>query len=200
MQATLGSILIVDDRLSVRTSLGGWFRRDGYAVETAENATAALHLLRDHAFDVVLLDIKMPGMDGMELQEHIQRIDPGIAVIMITAFASVETAVRALKQGAFDYLTKPIDPDELSHLVLRAMEQRRLAQERTQLRQTLDVLAGGRSIVGDSPAIHKVLELVQHVAAPTPPSSSGARAAPARSWSRGPSTPAARGATSPSCP
>ena len=78
----------------------------------------------------------MPGMDGMELQEHIHRIDPQAAVIMITAFASVDTAVRALKQGAFDYVTKPIDPDELSHLVLRALEQRRLREENVQLRET----------------------------------------------------------------
>jgi DNA-binding NtrC family response regulator len=163
MQAP-GSILVVDDELSVRTSLSGWFRRDGYEVAAAENATAALRLLRERAFDVVLLDIKMPGMDGMDLQEHIHRIDPRIAVVMITAFASVETAVRALKQGAFDYVTKPIDPDELSHLVRRAMEQRRLAQENTQLRQAVDDLSGGDPIVGESPAIRKVMELVQHVA------------------------------------
>jgi DNA-binding NtrC family response regulator len=164
MQAAQGSVLIVDDEVSVRSSLSGWFRKDGYDVAAAENATAALNLLRERTFDVVLLDIKMPGMDGMDLQEHIHKIDPRIAVIMITAFASVETAVRALKQGAFDYVTKPIDPDELSHLVLRAMEQRRLRDENTQLRQTVDELTGGEAIVGESPAIRKVLELVQHVA------------------------------------
>ena len=123
MNAQTARILVVDDEFSVRDSLYNWFRKDGYEVTAAENATEALKALQDHAFDVALLDIKMPGMDGMELQEHIHRIDPRIAVIMITAFASVDTAVRALKQGAFDYVTKPIDPDELSHLVLRALEQ-----------------------------------------------------------------------------
>jgi len=113
---------------------------------------------------VILLDIKMPGMDGMELQEHIHRIDPQAAVIMITAFASVDTAVRALKQGAFDYVTKPIDPDELSHLVLRALEQRRLREENTQLRETIETLTVGDEIVGESPPMKKVLELVEHVA------------------------------------
>jgi DNA-binding NtrC family response regulator len=113
---------------------------------------------------VALLDIKMPGMDGMELQERIHQIDPEIAVIMITAFASVDTAVRALKQGAFDYVTKPIDPDELSHLVMRALEQRRLRDENRQLRGTLDELAAANEIVGDSPPMRKVLELVEHVA------------------------------------
>jgi len=164
MSETAGSILIVDDELSVRHSLAGWFRKDGYEVESAENATVALGLLRDRRFDVVLLDIKMPGMDGLELQEHISSIDPAAAVIMITAFASVETAVRALKQGAFDYVTKPVDPDELSHLVQRAMERRRLREENAQLRENLDELATPGEIVGDSAPMRKLMELVLHVA------------------------------------
>ena len=164
MSTATARILVVDDEFSVRDSLYNWFRKDGYAVTAAENATEALKALQDHAFDVVLLDIKMPGMDGMELQEHICRIDPRIAVIMITAFASVDTAVRALKQGAFDYVTKPIDPDELSHLVLRALEQRRLQEENAQLRETIDEMVSVDEIVGDSPPMQKVLELVEHVA------------------------------------
>jgi DNA-binding NtrC family response regulator len=159
-----GSILVVDDELSVRHSLSGWFRKDGLDVATAENATAALNLLRDRRFDVVLLDIRMPGMDGLELQEHIQRIDPQAAVVMITAFASVDTAVRALKQGAFDYVTKPVDPDELSHLVQRALEQRRLRDENAQLREALTELTAPEEIVGDSAAMRKVMELVHLVA------------------------------------
>ncbi len=163
--ATLsGSILVVDDEFSVRDSLYNWFLKDGYEVRAAENATEALKAMQDHHFDVVFLDIKMPGMDGMELQEHIHRIEPETAVIMITAFASVETAVRALKSGAFDYVTKPIEPDELSHLVLRALEQKRLRQENIQLRETIDELVSVDTIVGDSPAMQKVMELVQHVA------------------------------------
>ena len=114
-------------------------------------------------YEVVLLDIKMPGMDGMELQEHIHRIDPQVAVIMITAFASVDTAVRALKQGAFDYVTKPIDPDELSHLVAAALEQRRLREENMQLRETIDEVVAVDKIVGESPPMRKVMELVEHV-------------------------------------
>jgi len=165
MATQSGSILVVDDEFSVRDSLYNWFRKDGFEVLAAENATEALKTMQDHAFDVVFLDIKMPGMDGMELQEHIHRIDPEIAVIMITAFASVETAVRALKAGAFDYVTKPIEPDELSHLVLRAMEQRRLRKENVQLRETIDELVTVDAIIGDSPAMKKVMALVQHVAA-----------------------------------
>jgi len=164
MTTTSGRILIVDDEFSVRDSLYHWFRKDGFQVQAAENAAAALKVLQDQRFDVILLDIKMPGMDGMELQEHIQQIDPQAAVIMVTAFASVDTAVRALKQGAFDYVTKPIDPDELSHLVLRALEQRRLREENTQLRETIDHLVAVDEIVGESPPMRKVLELVEHVA------------------------------------
>ncbi len=158
------NILVVDDEFAVRDSLYNWFRKDGYEVHAAENATEALRALQDHTFDVILLDIKMPGMDGMELQSRIHAIDPDIAVIMITAFGSVETAVQALKQGAFDYVTKPIDPDELSHLVQRALEQRRLQKENVQLRETIDEIAGAEEIVGESPAILKVIELIQHVA------------------------------------
>ena len=164
MTSETGRILVVDDEFSVRDSLYHWFRKDGYSVTAVENATQALKALQDHDVDVALLDIKMPGMDGMELQEHIHRIDPRVAVIMITAFASVDTAVRALKQGAFDYVTKPIDPDELSHLVLRRLEQRRLREENEQLRETIDEMVSVDAIVGDSPPMRKVLELVEHVA------------------------------------
>lgn len=162
--ATAGSILIVDDEFSVRDSLYNWFRKDGYQAKCVEDAAAALRALQEQRYDVILLDIKMPTMDGLELQEHIQRLDPQAAVIMITAFASVDTAVRALKQGAFDYVTKPIDPDELSLLVLRAIEQRRLREENLQLRETIDGAMAVEQIVGDSPAMRKVMELVEQVA------------------------------------
>ncbi|MCK6456336.1 MAG: sigma-54 dependent transcriptional regulator [Phycisphaerae bacterium] len=157
-------ILIVDDEFSVRDSLYNWFRKDGYEVVAVDSATEALRLLKDKRFDVALLDIKMPVMDGIELQEHINRIDPLATVIMITAFATAETAVRALKQGAFDYITKPIDPDELSHIVRRALEQRQLKQENVQLRETINELVAVDTIIGESDAMRRVLKLVEHVA------------------------------------
>jgi DNA-binding NtrC family response regulator len=157
-------ILIVDDEFAVRDSLSTWFRKDGFDVHPTESAAAALELLQSTSVDVALLDIKMPGMDGMELQKRIHGQDPEIAVIMMTAYATVETAVRALKQGAFDYVTKPIDPDELTHLVRRAVEQRQLKQENVQLRETIDELVSVDTVVGESPALRKVMELVQHVA------------------------------------
>jgi DNA-binding NtrC family response regulator len=157
-------ILIVDDELSVRDSLLNWFRKDGFRVATAANATLALQALEQASYDVVLLDIKMPGMDGMELQARIHAIDPAIVVIMMTAFASVDTAVRALKQGAFDYVTKPIDPDELSHLVGRALKERNLEAENTQLRETIAELSSGDFIVGESPAMGNVMAMIAQVA------------------------------------
>ena len=164
MSENPASILVVDDELSVRESLFHWFRKEGYEVKAAENAVEALQALQERKYDVALVDIKMPGMDGIELQEHIHRIDKDAVVIMITAFASVDTAVWALKRGAFDYVTKPIDPDELSLLVRRGLEQRRLKTENMHLRETIDELVAVDKIVGDSPPMRKVMELVEHVA------------------------------------
>ncbi|MDX1674926.1 MAG: sigma-54 dependent transcriptional regulator, partial [Longimicrobiales bacterium] len=157
-------ILIVDDEFSVRDSLENWFRKDGHKVRVAANASEALDALEEDRFDVAIVDIKMPGVDGVELQDRMRRIDPEMAVIMITAFASVETAVETLKNGAFDYVVKPIEPAELSHLVRRALEQRRLSEENTQMRSTIDEFVAGTEIVGDSPPMRKVLELAEYVA------------------------------------
>jgi DNA-binding NtrC family response regulator len=157
-------VLIVDDEFSVRDSLENWFRKDGYRTAAVQDAKEALERLEGAPWDVVLLDIKMPGMDGLELQRRIHEVDSELPVIMITAFASVESAVQALKEGAFDYVTKPIDPDELSHLVRRAVERRRLARENVQLRRNIDQLATPTTIIGASPQMSKVLELVKSVA------------------------------------
>ena len=131
------NILVVDDEFSVRDSLFKWFREDGYNVDTAENATEALKKIQESKWDLILLDIKMPGMDGMELQKRIKEIDPNIIIIMITAFASVDTAVQALKVGAYDYVTKPIDPDYLTHIVNNALREKKLSIENIQLRESI---------------------------------------------------------------
>jgi DNA-binding NtrC family response regulator len=117
------SLLIVDDELSVRDSLSNWFEADGYNVNCAENALKALGLIEHKVYQVILIDIKMPGMDGMELHRRIKTIQEKAIVIIMTAFASVETAVEALKEGAYDYICKPFDPDQLSKLVAQAATQ-----------------------------------------------------------------------------
>lgn len=157
-------ILIVDDEPSVRDSLYQWFQADGYRVDTAEDAASALKKLQEHPWDIVLLDIKMPGMDGIELQSRIKQIDKNIVTIIITAYAAVDTAIQALKDGAFDYVTKPVDPDDLSRLIRNAIEKRRLVTENTQLRQQIEELMLPDQVVGESPAIKRVMEMVNTVA------------------------------------
>ncbi len=157
-------ILVVDDEFSVRDSLYNWFKTEGYRVDTAENATEALKKLQESSWDIVLLDIKMPGMDGMELQKHIKKIDNSIVVIIITAYATVDTAVEAMKEGAFDYLSKPIDPDKLSILVRNAVNQKRLLAENIQLRQKVEELSLQDEIIGESPQMKNIMEMVETVA------------------------------------
>jgi DNA-binding NtrC family response regulator len=157
-------ILVVDDELIVRESLTKWFREDGFRVEAAENAAAALRKLQNGGWHIMLVDIKMPGMDGIELLQQVKKIDKNIVVIIITAFASVDSAVKALKDGAYDYITKPIDPDYLDHLIEKALRQQELTLENIRLREAVSELSTGAEIIGDSPEIKKVLELVQTVA------------------------------------
>jgi DNA-binding NtrC family response regulator len=158
------SILVVDDDQAVRDSLSKWFKEDGFNVGTAEGAAEALQQLRGQKWDILLLDIQMPGMDGMELQQRIKEIDSGATVIFITAHGSVETAVKALKEGAFDYVSKPVDPDYLSHLVTNALKARSLAKENLKLKEQISEFSRADDIVGDSAQIQKVYDLIQTVA------------------------------------
>ena len=158
------SILVVDDEFSVRDSLYNWFKNEGYRVDTAENGMEALKKLQEGPWDIALVDIKMPGMDGMELQRHIKKIDNTIILIIITAYATVDTAVEAMKEGAYDYLSKPIDPDKLSILIRNAVNQRRLIAENIQLKQKVEELSLQDEIVGDSPQIKKIQEMIDTVA------------------------------------
>jgi len=118
------NILIVDDELSVRESLQSWFTEDGYSVDVAEHATAALAKLPERAWDIILLDIKMPGMDGLTLLEKIHDQLPDIIVIIITAFASIDTAVEAMRLGAYEYQVKPVIHEEIKAIVKRALDER----------------------------------------------------------------------------
>src|SRR5512143_479729 len=131
------SLLIVDDEAVVRDSLSRWFTEDGFAIGTAENAAAALRKVQERPWDIILLDIRMPGMDGMELQQRLRELDSGATIIFITAHATVDTAVQALKNGAFDYVTKPVDPDHLSHLIQNALKQRALCGENVKLKEQI---------------------------------------------------------------
>ena len=157
-------ILVVDDETIVRESLSAWLRQDGHVVEVAENAKEALRLAGQSRHDIALVDIKMPGMDGLALQSHLASADPELAIILMTAYASVESAVTAMKAGAYDYIVKPFDPDDLSLLIRRAGDHRSLRAENVRLKQSLDTAASVPPLLGDSPVMKRVLELVATVA------------------------------------
>jgi len=158
------SILIVDDEESVRDSLYNWFIEDGFRVACAENAKKALTILESDQFDIVLADIKMPGMDGLEMLRRIKTIKPDSIVIVMTAFATVDTAVKALKDGAYDYVTKPFDPDDLTHLIRNATKQISLSDENETLKQKVISLENVEDLIGKSEAMKNVLREIESVA------------------------------------
>ncbi|MFC0875718.1 sigma-54-dependent transcriptional regulator [Saccharicrinis sp. FJH2] len=158
------SILIVDDEESVRDSLYNWFIEDGYEVACAQDAKTALSILESHPYDIVLADIKMPGMDGMEMLKRIKTLNDKSIVIMMTAFATVNTAVQALKDGAYDYVTKPFDPDELSHLINNVSKQIKLSEENESLKERVISLENVEDLIGNSEPMKKVLREVESVA------------------------------------
>ena len=161
--STQGKLLIVDDELSVRDSLAKWFHEEGYEVGTAENGNDALTRLAEGRWEAALIDIKMHGMDGIELQRRMHEIDPELIVIMMTGYASVETAVAALKNGAYDYVTKPLDPDEIAHLVKRALAHKRTELENVRLRETVAEVSRPEDIVGESTVMQRVFDAIETV-------------------------------------
>jgi DNA-binding NtrC family response regulator len=159
---TSAKILIVDDEPAVRDSLRRWFRDDGYDIGIANGASEALTRLAETKWDLALVDIRMPGVDGIELQRRIHAADPQLVVIMMTGYASVDTAVAALKNGAYDYITKPLDPDDVSHLVRNAIAHRRSREENERLR-TVVASHARTDIIGNSAAIRKVFDAIETV-------------------------------------
>jgi DNA-binding NtrC family response regulator len=161
--STQGKLLIVDDELSVRDSLAKWFHEEGYEVGIAEDANDALTRLAEADWDAALVDIKMHGIDGIELQRRIHELKPELIVIMMTGYASVETAVTALKNGAYDYVTKPLDPDEIAHLVKKALAHKRTEEENVLLRETVAEVARPDDIVGQSSIMQKLFDAIETV-------------------------------------
>ena len=161
--ATKASLLVVDDELIVRDSLDKWFREEGYDVTVAESAHEALAKMAAKRFDLSLVDIKMPGTDGVEQQRRMHEIDPDMVVIIMTGYASVETAVAALKNGAYDYVSKPFDPDDIAHTVHNALSHKRAQEENVRLRETVASVVRPQEIVGQSAAMIRVFEAIQTV-------------------------------------
>ena len=159
-----GSLLIVDDETIVRDSLSKWFREEGYDVGAATSASEALMRLAEQRWDLALVDIKMPGTDGIELQRRMREINSDMAVIIMTGYASVETAVQALKNGAYDYVTKPFDPEDIAHTVSNALAHLRVRQENVRLRETVAEVARPDELIGKSATMLRVFEAIETVA------------------------------------
>jgi two-component system response regulator HydG len=158
------TVLVVDDddahRTMLYTLISGW----GYEVTEADDGATAIAKVKEQSYDLVLMDVRMVKVSGLEALEQIKSYNPAIPVIIMTAYSSVDTAVDALKQGAHDYLTKPLDFDKLKITIPRAMEHTRLKEENRLLRQSLGEHFDRRNIIGQSPAMVNLLETVAQVA------------------------------------
>jgi DNA-binding NtrC family response regulator len=156
-----GSILVIDDEEIMREILDALLTREGYRVQLASSGEEGIELARTAPFDAVIVDVMMPGIDGIATLEELKKIDDELPVVMVTAFASVETAIAAMKRGAFDYITKPFKNDEVLVVLRNAVERRQLVAENTALRQTLQAQYQRFSgIIGRSPRMKQVFDLI----------------------------------------
>src|SRR5450755_3723556 len=161
--AARGRILIVDDEANARSALSEILHEEGYATETAADGFKALGKLEEFAPDVILTDLKMPGLDGIAFMEKARAAAPGTVFVVMTAFGTISSAVEAVKKGAENYLTKPLDPDALTAVVERAMEKAKLIHETRRLRERLRERNALGHIVSHDPKMQQILELVAQV-------------------------------------
>ncbi len=157
-------ILVVDDEHLIRWSLEQSLLKQGYDVVTAASGEDALRMVQEDAPELILLDIQLPGLDGLEVLERVKDIDEDILVIMVTALGVLETAVKAMRMGAYDYINKPFNLDELSIIIKKALETKELRKEVAHLRSTQSSKYGIDKIIGGSSHMHQVLEMVRKVA------------------------------------
>ncbi len=157
-------ILVVDDEPIVCESCQRILEEEGYEVEIALSGQEAFDKMKESTFDIVITDLKMPTIDGMDVLKHIRKEYPDTIVIMITGFSTVETAVEAMKLGAFDYIPKPFTPDEVSIVVKKALEKRSLQLENIYLRQELQEKYGFHNIVGKSKKMQEIYRIIAKVA------------------------------------
>ncbi len=164
MEKVNANILVIDDVLAVRQSLQEILGAEGYEVETAPDGESGLQRVKDQAFDLVLSDLALPGLGGMDILKYLVRHQPECACIIITGYGTIQNSVTAMRLGAYDYLCKPVDPRELRLVVARALEHRRLKRENLLLKKQLHKRYGFANIVGNSEAITQVFELIKKVA------------------------------------
>lgn len=159
----IGSILIADDEEEIRNSLSIVLREEGFHCATAPDGLTAIEALKEHSFDILITDLKMPGVDGIEVMERALEYSPDIPTIIITAHATVETAIQALRKGASDYILKPLDFDEVILRVQNLLKQKNLIQENRYLREQIDQEFNFNHIIGESPAMKEVYSMVKRV-------------------------------------
>jgi len=159
-----GRILVVDDDPLMLDFLKEALLRQGYKVDTAEDGEEALRKVEEEGYDLVITDVRMPGVDGMTVLESVKRDFADTEVVVITAYGTIRNAVEAMKMGAYDYLTKPFSVEEVEVVVQRALERKRLISENIRLKRELEKVQGLRTLVGQSPAMRKVLEMIEMVA------------------------------------
>ncbi|MGD8445222.1 MAG: sigma-54 dependent transcriptional regulator [Desulfobacterales bacterium] len=157
-------ILIVDDELILRESLAGWLQRDGHAVDTASSGEEALEKLKEARFDIMLVDIKMEGISGLDVLQHVKENDPDVAIVMITAYGSIPTAIEAMKNGAYDYMLKPFDPNELGVLIDKIIKHQDQEREMLFLREEHKERSRFESMIGQSKPMQEVFDLICDVA------------------------------------
>jgi DNA-binding NtrC family response regulator len=157
-------ILIVDDELIVRESLGGWLERDGHTVDKAASGEEALEKCEKVRYDILLLDIKMEGMSGLEVLKRVRENDPDVSVVMITAYGSIPSAIEAMKSGAYEYLLKPFDPDELMVLIEKIRKHQAERRETQFLREQYKERTRFENMIGQSRALQGVFDMIESVA------------------------------------
>lgn len=157
-------ILVVDDELIVRESLGGWLERDGHTVDKAASGEESLEKFEKTRYDIILLDIKMEGMSGLDVLKKVKEIDPDVSVVMITAYGSIPSAIEAMKSGAYEYLLKPFDPDELMVLIEKIRKHQAERRETQFLREQYKERTRFENMIGQSRALQHVFDLIESVA------------------------------------
>src|SRR5919108_3735662 len=162
-RSSQSSILVVDDKEQMREVLQKFLTAEGYRVETAANAREALARLEAKSYDLILSDIKMPGMDGNELLDRVRARDTRTIVIMMTAFGSIEAAVSAIRRGAHDYISKPFEMSEIVLRIQRALGDRNLQQRVADLEKQVAAHKADRKITGQSAVIKRLRQLIERI-------------------------------------